>query len=45
LSRRRHRKLRRAGVNALGLAVFFVMVFPVYWMVNTAFKPGNATQR
>jgi N,N'-diacetylchitobiose transport system permease protein len=38
---RRHRKLRRAGVNALGLAVFFVMVFPVYWMVNTAFKPGN----
>jgi N,N'-diacetylchitobiose transport system permease protein len=28
-------------VNALGLAVFFVMVFPVYWMVNTAFKPGN----
>jgi N,N'-diacetylchitobiose transport system permease protein len=36
-----HRKLRRAGVNALGLAVFFVMVFPVYWMVNTAFKPGN----
>ncbi len=39
--RRRHKKLRRAGVNALGLAVFFVMVFPVYWMVNTAFKPGN----
>jgi N,N'-diacetylchitobiose transport system permease protein len=24
-----------------GLLVFVVMVFPVYWMVATAFKPGN----
>jgi N,N'-diacetylchitobiose transport system permease protein len=31
---------RRAGVNALGLLVFAVMIFPVYWMVSTAFKPG-----
>jgi N,N'-diacetylchitobiose transport system permease protein len=38
---RRHKTLSRVGVNALGLAVFVVMVFPVYWMVNTAFKPGN----
>jgi len=30
----------RAGWNALGLAVFAVLVFPVYWMVSTAFKPG-----
>ena len=30
--------LRRVGVNLLGLLVFFVMVFPVYWMVSTAFK-------
>ena len=37
--RRRHR-LRRVGVNALGVLVFVVMIFPVYWMVNTAFKPG-----
>jgi len=37
--RRRHR-LRRVGVNALGVLVFVVMTFPVYWMVNTAFKPG-----
>jgi N,N'-diacetylchitobiose transport system permease protein len=34
------RFLRRAGVNALGLLVFVVMIFPVYWMVSTAFKPG-----
>ena len=39
--RRRRRVLRRIGVNLLGLAVFAVMVFPVYWMVATAFKRGN----
>jgi N,N'-diacetylchitobiose transport system permease protein len=33
--------VRRAGINLLGLAVFGVMVFPVYWMVATAFKPGR----
>jgi N,N'-diacetylchitobiose transport system permease protein len=32
------RRLRRVGVNVLGLAVFAVMVFPVFWMVSTAFK-------
>ena len=39
--RRRRRIVRRIGVNLLGLAVFAVMVFPVYWMVATAFKSGN----
>ena len=39
--RRRRRIARRIGVNLLGLAVFVVMVFPVYWMVLTAFKRGN----
>jgi N,N'-diacetylchitobiose transport system permease protein len=34
------RPLRRIGVNALGLGVFAVMTFPVYWMVSTAFKTG-----
>jgi len=34
------RTLRRAGLNTLGLFVFLVMVFPVFWMVSTAFKPG-----
>jgi N,N'-diacetylchitobiose transport system permease protein len=33
--------MRRVGLNALGVLVFVVMVFPVYWMVSTAFKPGQ----
>jgi N,N'-diacetylchitobiose transport system permease protein len=32
------RRLRRFGVNLLGVLVLLVMVFPVYWMVSTAFK-------
>jgi N,N'-diacetylchitobiose transport system permease protein len=39
--RRRRRIVRRVGVNLLGLAVFVVMVFPVYWMILTSFKQGN----
>ena len=34
------RLLRRVALNLAGLVVFVVMVFPVYWMVATAFKPG-----
>jgi N,N'-diacetylchitobiose transport system permease protein len=33
-------KVKRVAVNAAGLVVFVVMVFPVFWMVSTAFKPG-----
>ncbi|HEU5244696.1 MAG TPA: carbohydrate ABC transporter permease [Gaiellaceae bacterium] len=33
-----HRALRRAGWNTLGLIVFAVMVFPVFWMISSAFK-------
>ena len=33
------RKKSRLGWNVLGLAVFVVIGFPVYWMLNTAFKP------
>jgi N,N'-diacetylchitobiose transport system permease protein len=29
------------GINLLALLVFAVMVFPVYWMVSTAFKPSS----
>jgi N,N'-diacetylchitobiose transport system permease protein len=35
------RRLRRIGLNGLGVAVGVVMFFPVYWMVLTAFKPGD----
>ena len=35
------RSLRRAGWNAVGLSLFVVMVFPVFWMISTAFKPAD----
>jgi N,N'-diacetylchitobiose transport system permease protein len=44
ISKRRRRPRRiaaRVGINLLGLFVFAVMTFPVYWMVSTAFKPGR----
>ena len=36
MNRRRRRQL---AWNAVGLVVFVVMLFPVFWMVSTAFKP------
>ncbi len=39
--RSRRRIASRVGINLLGLLVFAVMTFPVYWMVSTAFKPGS----
>jgi N,N'-diacetylchitobiose transport system permease protein len=39
--RRGRRRLRWAAVNVVGVLVFAVMVFPVYWMVSTAFKRGE----
>jgi N,N'-diacetylchitobiose transport system permease protein len=38
---RSRKRLRKAGWNALGLLVLAVMVFPVFWMVSTAFKRGH----
>ena len=29
------------GWNAVGVALFVVMVFPVFWMISTAFKPDD----
>jgi len=40
-SRRHGRRARQAGWNAIGLVVFAVMVFPVFWMVSTAFKTDD----
>jgi N,N'-diacetylchitobiose transport system permease protein len=39
--RRSRKRLRKTGWNLLGLLVLLVMIFPVYWMVATAFKPGQ----
>jgi N,N'-diacetylchitobiose transport system permease protein len=38
--RSRGRLLRRVALNLTALVVLALMVFPVYWMVITAFKPG-----
>ncbi|MFF9911744.1 carbohydrate ABC transporter permease [Streptomyces sp. NPDC013457] len=38
VARRRKSKL---GWNLIGLLVFVTIGFPVYWMVNTAFKPAK----
>lgn len=35
------RRASRIGWNAVGLLVFLVMIFPVYWMVATSFKEGR----
>jgi N,N'-diacetylchitobiose transport system permease protein len=37
---RRHH-LRKTGWNLLGLALLVVLIFPVYWMMATAFKPDD----
>jgi N,N'-diacetylchitobiose transport system permease protein len=35
------RRRTRLGWNLLGLLVFLVAGFPLYWMLNTAFKPAK----
>jgi N,N'-diacetylchitobiose transport system permease protein len=35
------RRTLRAGYDVIGVMVFVVMMFPIYWMVSTAFKPGR----
>jgi N,N'-diacetylchitobiose transport system permease protein len=35
------RLARKLGWNALGLAIFAVMVFPVFWMISTSFKTND----
>jgi N,N'-diacetylchitobiose transport system permease protein len=32
---------KRTGWDVLGIGVFLVMAFPVFWMVSTAFKPAD----
>jgi N,N'-diacetylchitobiose transport system permease protein len=37
----RSRALRKAGWNTVGIGLFVVLVFPVFWMISTAFKPDD----
>jgi len=37
----RRRTVSRTFYDALGLLIFAVMLFPIYWMVSTALKPGK----
>jgi N,N'-diacetylchitobiose transport system permease protein len=39
--RRRRSLLRRSAWDLVGLALFVVLVFPVFWMISTAFKPDD----
>lgn len=39
--RPRRRRKRRFGVNVIAVIFSAVWIFPVYWMVNTAFKPRS----
>ena len=38
---RGRRRTTKAGWNLLGLIVFVVLGFPLYWMLDTAFKPAK----
>jgi N,N'-diacetylchitobiose transport system permease protein len=35
------RRFHQGAWDLLGLAIFAVMVFPVFWMISTAFKPDE----
>jgi ABC-type glycerol-3-phosphate transport system permease component len=35
------RRTRRIGLNLLGLLVALITLFPIFWMVSTAFKPAT----
>jgi N,N'-diacetylchitobiose transport system permease protein len=36
---------RKLGWNIVGIAVFVVMAFPVFWMISTAFKTNDQINR
>lgn len=44
MSARARRRTSRVALNLAAVVVFLCSVFPVYWMVNTAFLPGSAVK-
>ena len=40
-SRRASRRTRKFALNGVGLIVALVTLFPIFWMVSTAFKPSG----
>ncbi|WP_336631021.1 MULTISPECIES: carbohydrate ABC transporter permease [unclassified Microbacterium] len=44
MSARTRRRAGRVALNVAAVVVFVCSVFPVYWMVNTAFLPGSAVK-
>ena len=41
MSPRTARRARKIGLNTLGVLVALVTLFPIFWMVSTAFKPSQ----
>src|SRR5690606_27467077 len=35
------KRIGKAAANCAGIVVFLFAVFPVYWMIGTAFKPND----
>ena len=44
MSARARRRANRAVLNLAAVVVVVCSVFPVYWMVNTAFQPGSSVK-
>jgi N,N'-diacetylchitobiose transport system permease protein len=38
---RTRRRARRAGLNGFGVIIALVTLFPLFWMISTAFKPSQ----
>jgi N,N'-diacetylchitobiose transport system permease protein len=38
---RRARRARAAGLNAFGVLIALLTLFPLFWMISTAFKPSH----
>jgi len=41
MSARSAKRARKIGLNGLGVLVALVTLFPIFWMVSTAFKPSQ----